>query len=490
MEKPLKRAKLSPTGTVVSSTGDRIGASSDVSESVSGGSDTVPQLHAPVISAVEQAAAALDMEMDSLSFTWNYLGAFENVSDSVSSDSDAIPVASVASGLADSGDTWDRGNLFARVPDEVCVQVLCFVGDRRTLTRCVSRVSRLFNNLVKYDSTVNRVLCECDESCDRYHLVDLNDLKFVRKEHMVDTVLAYFQYRPYLRHVKFRYNFDDYDNTAISDIIVEIFRGISQALETSSICSIDFSGLCMSDDYLSVFTTALESNTTVHTLKFSDCSLSELCCKLITEALERNTTVHTIDLSFNEFSDENLEDLVGVLERNSTLRSIDLSDNKFGSHEISLFAEVLERNTTLQSFNVSTSDIAYEGACHLAEMLVKNTTLRTLDVSDSEINDEGVVRLAEALERNTALYTLNLSRGNFTDVGVCRLAEMLGRNTTLHTMVLGECDVTDRSAKQIEEALKSNTTLRMFDIVGNQMSPKIQDRLKELGASKGIKIVT
>ncbi len=188
-------------------------------------------------------------------------------------------------------------------------------------------------------------------------------------------------------------------------------------------------------------------------------------------ALETNTTLKTLKLSYNNIGDVGARLLADALLNNTALTNLNLFNNNIGPNGTKDIAGALEKNTTLTNLNLSSNNIGVDGAKYLAGALLKNTVLEILDLGINNIRDNGAKALADALETNTVLTNLNLWDNNIGAEGAEHLIKLLERNPFLQQLNCRANSASEEQLSQIENLLIENIL----------MVPKIADKIIDAG---------
>lgn len=170
-------------------------------------------------------------------------------------------------------------------------------------------------------------------------------------------------------------------------------RWLCEALKTNkTIKLLDLGHLKIlnQDEHIACLASALESNTTLTSLRLTNCDLDSKALLTLTNALARNNTVTQLDLSYNQFTPQ----AAAYLIQETKLIQLDLSMNFEDLH--------------------SNLAAPYEG---LLNVLKENTTLKHLELTPliELTNPETISQLANTLMYNKTLIQLVFIPGNGQD---------------------------------------------------------------------------
>ena len=187
------------------------------------------------------------------------------------------------------------------------------------------------------------------------------------------------------------------------------------------------------------------------------------------------------DIEFlrNNISDNGAVAIARALQTNTTLLSLKIRENPIGEKGVVAIAESLQTNHTLTELYLVVSDVDLNGARALAETLKVNTSLRILNLFDNEIGNDGVTVLAEGLVENGSLEELNLGGNRIQDEGAITLANILPE-IKLSALYLYDNPITDVGGTALVQGLANNTSLIKLELpqsIDREIRQLIRDKL-------------
>ena len=332
------------------------------------------------------------------------------------------------------------------LPPELMTEVFMFVGNHRSITRSLSRVSRRFYHFVTRNPELDQHLCD-------------NNLWNGRTGNLLEPTCR-----------------GDIQTGIIKNPFDRTFgKIVSRWLPGYTSLRALFIGWFMMDDQnLSTLFGAIKRNTTIYSLELSRVEMLSDMVSLassIKEVLMHNTTIRSLSLELCGMEDESMKQLADGLANNTTLKWFSMTRNQFFSLKgMEYLCAVLEHNTTLHSLN-----LGYNG---------------------NRIDEVSLRLLLDTMTRNRGIRNLFMETISFTH-NVPEFVRMLKMNTILKKLYLLDTGLesmsvmpvlTDALKKEIPEMSDTIICCRIYLYTSNRgrMRPS---KLNEVATKRGLKFV-
>lgn len=246
--------------------------------------------------------------------------------------------------------------------------------------------------------------------------------------------------------MKISLNFD-LDNTFILSPKIEKQKTqvaelckLIEANDPSVPVELDLGEISSNDDYMELFSKALEKNTTIQHLKFkSGDKLTAQGAQYLANALRVNKSLLGLTFDNDSIEPNSLKKLIMGLKENNTLKTLDISGVELGEFSdnknvVIPLSKLLENNTSITELNLSGCDIYSAGMQRLCKALEKNTTIQNLDLSGNKLNKTAITALSNAFKNNTSLTDVDLSECKIDKENMRHLEKLLEHNRNFLTL--------------------------------------------------------
>ncbi|UOB16523.1 sister chromatid cohesion protein PDS5 [Abyssalbus ytuae] len=205
-------------------------------------------------------------------------------------------------------------------------------------------------------------------------------------------------------------------------------------------------------------------------IKFGDSDDSDHYIEKLCKALQTNTTVKTLKLRNTGAGIPEMTALATLLKENPTIKKLDLSYNSITDEALHSLSEVLE-NSALEVLNLEGNRIGAEGARLLQNSLISNATLRELNLKGNNLGNSGAERIAVALQlqvergepvlealnlEDNSITQLKFQKGAIQDQAGESLNRAIGRNTALKSIRLQDNNISLGYLRGIQASLERN----------------------------------
>jgi hypothetical protein len=267
--------------------------------------------------------------------------------------------------------------------------------------------------------------------------------------------------------------------------------GLTNLLKSSSLRSIEFSGIEFTGYVSWALQAAFEEGSFVNNLRFTDCQcvgddltdeldteeadnqISSILLSLV-QTLQRNSSVKSLSLVGNEFRGLFCDGISTTLLVNTTLVDLTLlvkgTGQEGGGRWLQSLFIAMRINTSLKSLAVDAFHLADELVCGaLRDMLAQNPVLESLTLhSPEDLDDTSVVSWRKTLpfiRNNESLKSLTISfNGDAFNPPISALCfdtvAMLEGNTTLECLDIKSDGISPGTYISVLESLQPSTTLK------------------------------
>ena len=146
--------------------------------------------------------------------------------------------------------------------------------------------------------------------------------------------------------------------------------------------------------------------------------------------------VTELNISFNKIGDNGIACIVTALQTNTTMRTLRVSWCDLSDVGAESLARALAVNISLQNLSISRNQIGDNGIAHIATALQTNNTLKTLTVGDDTVTDEGAVLLSSSLTTNHSMKYLVLDWSCTHPDSILKEIGECVRKSTLRTLTM------------------------------------------------------
>lgn len=228
------------------------------------------------------------------------------------------------------------------------------------------------------------------------------------------------------------------------------------------------------------------------------------CIQAVASALERNTTVHSVKFYYAYIYNRGAEALASALTKNCHVKYLKLCHCEIGDTGGTAIAQMLKVNKSLEEVDLSENNMANATGEALAQAISVNPVLTKLNLIGNRFGASAVISIARALVSNDVLELLEIGRICTDDVAEDAVSIILGdeqsdlcyNESEQLVMVFGELKSFERITAtwgdagifELANTVKTSNTIRKVSLEGlDEISVEPQKQLLEaLGENSSV----